>query len=144
MKIEDIVAEWEKDSKIDPTEIGSESLNISRLHSKYMNMISHERLLLRKFEADMKVLRRDKYEMYTMGPTKEQLDMGWELPARGRIIKQDVQVYMESDREIIALSLRIGMQQEKVETLESIMRSIMSRGYQLKTALDHLKFTMGA
>jgi hypothetical protein len=144
MKIEDIIKSWDEDSKIDPTEIGSEALNISRLHSKYMNILSEERLRMRKLEADMKTLKRDKYEMYTMGPTKEQVDMGWELPARGRIIKQDVPIYMESDRDIIALSLKIGMQQEKVEMLDSIIRSIMSRGYQLKTALDHLKFTMGA
>lgn len=144
MKIEDIVAAWEVDSKIDPTEIGAEALNISRLHSKYINMLSEERLRLRKLESDMKVLKRDKYEMYTMGATKEHKDLGWELPARGVIIKQDINYYMDSDREIVNLSLKIGMQQEKVEMLDSIIRSIMSRGYQLKTALDHLKFTMGA
>lgn len=145
MKIEDIIAEWDKDSKIDPTEIGAEALNISRLHSKYMKMLSEERLRTRKLESEMKILKKDKYEMYTIGPTKEQLDMGWELPPRGKVvIKQDVAYYMESDKEIVNLSLKIGMQQEKVEMLDSIIKSIMSRGYQLKTALDHLKFTMGA
>lgn len=144
MKIEDIVSEWDKDSKIDPTEIGSEAINISKLHSKYINIITQEKLRLRKLEVEMKILRRDKYEMYTMGPTKEHKDLGWEMPARGMILKQDVPIYMESDKEIVNLSLKIGMQQEKVEMLDSIIKSIMSRGYQLKTALDHLKFTMGA
>jgi hypothetical protein len=144
MKIEDIISLWDQDSKIDPTELGSEALNISRLHSKYMNILSEERLRLRKLESDMKILKRDKYEMYSMGPTKEHKDMGWEMPARGMILKQDIPIYMDSDKEIVNLSLKIGMQQEKVEMLDSIIRSIMSRGYQLKTALDHLKFTMGA
>lgn len=144
MKIEEIVAEWDKDSKIDPTELGSESLKISSLHAKYTRMVSHERLLLRKLEAEMKELKRDKYEMYTMGATKEHKDLGWEMPARGVIIKQDIAYYMESDREIVNLSLKIGMQQEKVEVLDSIIRSVMNRSYQLRTALDHLKFTMGA
>jgi hypothetical protein len=35
------------------------------------------------------------------------------------------------------------MQQEKVDLLESIIKSIHNRGYQLKTALDFLRFTMG-
>lgn len=144
MKIEEIVEEWSKDSEIDPTEIGSEALKIPKLHSKYLNILIQERLRLRKLESEMKVLKKDKYEMYTMGPTKEQKDMGWELPPRGKaIIKQDVAYYMESDKEMINLSLKIGMQQEKVEMLDSIIRSIMSRGYQLKTALDHQKFVMG-
>jgi hypothetical protein len=50
---------------------------------------------------------------------------------------------MESDKQIINLSLRIGMQQEKVDLLESVIRSIQNRGYQLKTSLDFLRFTMG-
>ena len=65
------------------------------------------------------------------------------MPARGRILKQDVGIYMDSDREIVALSLRIGMQQEKVEMLELIIKSVQNRGYQLKTALDWIKFTSG-
>ena len=106
-------------------------------------MLSDERLLLRKLESDLKVLKRDKYEFYTMGPTKEQKDLGWELPARGMVLKQDINIYMDADRDIVALSLRIGMQQEKIEVLDSIVRSVMNRGYQLKTTLDFLKFTMG-
>lgn len=143
MKIEEIVEEWSKDSEIDPTEIGSEALKIPKLHSKYLRMLTEERIRLRMLESDMKVLRKDKYEMYTMGPTKEHKDMGWEIPARGMILKPDVPIYMESDREVVNLSLKIGAQQEKVEMLDSIIRSIMSRGYQLKTALDHQKFVMG-
>ena len=143
MNIDQIRELWEADSEIDKTELGDEALKIAKLHAKYMRHLSDERLLLRKLEADMKVLKRDKYEFYTLGPTKEQKMNGWELPARGMVLKQDINIYMEADKEIVELSLRIGMQQEKVELLDSILRSIMSRGYQLKTALDHLKFTMG-
>ena len=143
MKIEEIRAEWDADAVIDKTEIGDESLKIPKLHAKYTRMLSDERLLLRKLESDLKVLKRDKYEFYTMGPTKEQKDLGWELPARGMVLKQDINIYMEADKQVVDLSLRVGMQQEKVELLDSVIRSIMNRGYQLKTALDFLKFTMG-
>ena len=143
MKIEEIRAEWDADAVIDKTEIGDEALKIPKLHAKYMRMLSDERLLLRKLETDLKVLKRDKYEFYTMGPTKEQKDLGWELPARGMVLKQDINIYMEADKQVVDLSLRVGMQQEKVELLDSVIRSIMNRGYQLKTALDFLKFTMG-
>lgn len=135
--------EWSKDAHIDRTEIGEEALKIPRLHSKYINILTQERLLLRKLEADFKILKKDKYEFLSLGPTKEQKDMGWESPARGMVLKQDIPIYMDSDKEIVNLSLRIGMQHEKVELLDSIIKSIMSRGYQLKTALDFTKFTMG-
>jgi len=143
MKIEEIMSEWGKDVEIDSTELGNESLKIPKLHSKYINILVAERLLLRKLESELKILKRDKFEMFTMGATKEQQELGWSLPPRGVVLKQDIPIYMESDREIINISLRIGMQQEKVDLLESIIRSIQNRGYQLKTSLDFLRFTMG-
>jgi hypothetical protein len=143
MKIEDIMSEWNQDAQIDSTEIGNETLKIPKLHSKYINILVSERLLLKKLETELKVLKKDKYEMFTMGATKEHKDLGWELPPKGIVLKQDVPIYMESDTQIINLSLRIGMQQEKVDLLESIIKSIHNRGYQLKTALDFLRFTMG-
>ena len=144
MKLEDIYAEWEKDSKIDPTELGSESIRIPELHNKYFKMFSNERLLLRKYEADMKSLKLDKYEFYTQGPTRESQEKGWTMPARGMILKQEMPMYMEGDRELIDMSLKIGYQQEKIELLESIIKSLTNRGFQIKAAIDWHRFTMGA
>ena len=60
------------------------------------------------------------------------------------ILKADVPMYMEADKEIIDLSLKIGLQQEKVEFLESIIKSLNNRGYNIKAAIDFLKFTSGS
>jgi hypothetical protein len=144
MKLEDIYEEWKKDSDIDKTELGDEALKIPKLHHKYYQMFTHERLLLRKYEADFKNLKLSKYEFYTMGPTEESRDKGWQLPARGMILKSDLPMYMEADKDIIDMSLRIGMQQEKIELLESIIKSLVNRGFQIKSAIEWTKFTMGA
>ena len=144
MKLEDIYEEWKKDSDIDKTELGNEALKIPKLHHKYYQMFTHERLLLRKYEADFKNLKLSKYEFYTMGPTEESRDKGWQLPARGMILKSDLPMYMEADKDIIDMSLRIGMQQEKIELLESIIKSLVNRGFQIKSAIEWTKFTMGA
>jgi hypothetical protein len=144
MKLESIYEEWSKDSEIDMTELGNEAIKIPKLHHKYFQMYSSEKLLLRKYEAEMKTLKLAKYEFYTQGPSKETNEKGWELPARGMILKQEMPMYLEADQEIISLSLRIGMQQEKVELLESIIKSLTNRGFQIKSAIDWNKFTMGA
>lgn len=144
MKLEDIYEEWKKDSDIDKTELGDEALKIPKLHHKYYQMFTHERLLLRKYEADYKNLKLSKYEFYTMGPTEESRDKGWQLPARGMILKADLPMYMEADKDIVDMSLRIGMQQEKIELLESIIKSLVNRGFQIKSAIEWTKFTMGA
>jgi hypothetical protein len=143
MKFEDIFASWEKDSTIDRTELADESLKIPKLHHKYYSMFVAERTVLRRLESEMKKLKLDKYEFYTQGHTEETKEKGWRLPAKGLILKADIPMYMEADQDIIDLSLKIGMQQEKVEFLESIIKTFQTRGYIIKSAIDFTKFTMG-
>lgn len=143
MKFEDIFEEWKKDSEIDRTELANESLRIPKLHHKYYMMLVAEKSLLKKLEADMKQLKLSKYEFYSQGHTEETKALGWQLPARGMILKADIPMYMEADKDVVDLSLRVGMQQEKVEFLESIIKSFQTRGYIIKNAIDFMKFTMG-
>jgi hypothetical protein len=143
MKLEEIYEAWKKDSEIDQTNLAEESLKIPKLHHKYFQVYTSEKLLLKKYEADMKALKLAKYEFYTQGPSKETEQLGWEMPARGMILKQEMPLYMEGDKEIIELSLKIGYQQEKIELLESIIKSFSNRGFQIKSAIDWFKFTNG-
>jgi len=143
MNIESIHKEWEKDSAIDRTELGEEALRISSLHSKYLRLFTSERLLLIKLESDLKELKKEKYEFFIQGPTKETKDKGWELPARGMVLKPDIPIYMDADKQIIELSLKIGYQREKIDLLGDILKSINNRSYNIRAAIDFLKFTSG-
>lgn len=143
MKLDQIYAEWEKDSNIDITELGEESLKISKLHHKYFQILTYERVQHRKLEAELKVLRLDKHEFYTQGPTKETMDKGWQLPPVGKILRSDVSNYLEADKDIIDVSLKIGIQSEKIDLLKSIITTLNNRGYNIKAAIDWEKFKMG-
>lgn len=143
MKIEDIFTEWEVDSRIDRTELGNEALKIPQLHHKYFKIFTHERLVLRKYEAELKQLKLAKHEFFTMGPTEETHAKGWKLPPQGKILRSDVNNYIEADQEIVNLSLKIGIQQEKIELLESIIKSLTNRGFNIKAAIDFERFKVG-
>ena len=144
MTLDEIMEMWSKDCDIDRTELAEESLRIPQLHSKYYKMYPQERLRLKKLESEFKVLKLEKHEFYTQGPSQESRDRGWELPARGLILKADVPMYMEADPHLIELSLKVGYQQEKVEYLESAIKSLLNRGYAIKNAIDWHRFTNGA
>jgi len=143
MKLETIYAFWAEDSKIDRMDLGEESLKISSLHQKYMEIYTNEKIILRKFDIDLKVLKLEKHEFYTQGPTNETQEKGWELPAIGKVIRSDVQQYVEADKDIIQLTLKIGIQNEKVSLLESIIKNLSNRGFQIKNAIDWIKYTSG-
>ena len=143
MKFEDIFDEWKRDSEIDQTDLGNESLRIPKLHHKYYMMLMAERSALRKLEYQMKQLKLSKYEFYSQGHTAETKQLGWELPPRGIILKADIPMYLEADRDIIDLSLKIGIQGEKVDFLDSILKSLQTRNFLIKNAIDFLRWTNG-
>ena len=144
MKIDEIFEQWEKDTQVDKTELGDASLDTPKLHHKYFQILVKERLTPRKYEAELKQLKLDKYEFLTQGPNEETKDKGWRLPARGMVLKGDIPMYLDADDDIITISLKVGLQQEKIELLESIIKLIMNRNYIIRNAIDWQKFTMGA
>jgi hypothetical protein len=52
-------------------------------------------------------------------------------------------MHIDSDSDIIKSTLRIAVQQEKVDVLESIIKSLNGRGYNIKAAIDYEKFKTG-
>lgn len=144
MQLENIFEEWEKDSQFDRTRLDTVALDIPQLHSKYVKLLSRERLILKKYESDYKQLKLEKQEFYVDGPTQEQIEKGWELPAKGRILKNDVGPYIDADKDIIKLSLRIGLQKEKIDVLSSIVDQISRLGFQVKSAIEWARFMNGS
>ena len=144
MKLEDIQLLWEKDCNIDRTELGEESLKISQLHSKYFKLYSSERLLLKKLDKDYKDMYRTKFEYYNGVLSHDELkENGWE-PFSLKVLKSDLHIYLDSDRDITNFQLKIDMQKEKIDFLENIIKSLNTRGYQIKSAIDWEKFKVGA
>ena len=64
MNVEQIVKEWDKDSKIDETELGAESAKIPQVHNKYLKIFMGERIALFKLKAESKKTRRKLLEYY--------------------------------------------------------------------------------
>jgi len=143
MKLEEIQTLWDADSQIDRSELGDESLRIVKLHAKYFKIFSQERLLLRKMEADLKELYRDKYEWYNGNSSRELLEQrGWE-PNPLKILRTDVAMYIGADEAMRTASLRVDLQNEKVLFLESIIKSLSTLGFNIKNAIEWSKFQNG-
>jgi len=143
MKLDEIHALWSQDCDINRIELGEEALKIPKLHSKYLRMFSDERMLLRKLEEDRNTLKLLKIDYYRgVLPEEDLRANGWE-PFRLSVLKSDLPMYLDADQDIIKINLKISVQQEKVDTLEAIIKSISNRGYLIKSAIDFEKFKVG-
>jgi|TARA_R100000008_G_scaffold49583_1_gene29591 hypothetical protein len=134
---------WAEDSKIDRTELGEESIKIPQLHHKYYKMYSLERLNLVKLQEEMKILKKDKIEYYTGTMAEEDLkERGWE-PNPLRILKSDIPIHMEADKDFVDLNLKLAYNKEKVEFLEAVVKTLNLRSYQINNAINWEKFKVG-
>lgn len=143
MKLDDIMSVWEKDAKMDQTELGEESVKIPLLHHKYYKMFVDEGLLYKKLEMDYKSLYKLKYEYY-MGILDQETmqEKGWE-PNSLKILKADLAVYTDADPDLQTLQARLDVQKQKMSFLESVIKTINNRGFLIKNAIDWERFKVG-
>ncbi len=140
---DDINEMWSRDCKIDEANIVGEAKRIPELHSKYYNFFFKEALRVRKLKADMKELERAKYEYYSGSMCEEDLrERGWK-PNPLKILRNDIDRYMQSDKDVVQLSLKIALHEERANYLENIIRQINNRNFVIKSMIDMIKFQAG-
>ena len=144
MDIQTIKQMTEQDMKIDDLNLDLESLRTPQIHNKYLNILPDESLTLHKQMIDLKEMRRLKWEYYLGKLDQETLqERGWQ-PFGLKILRTDIDIYLDSDKDILRLEARVHYLKEKVKYLESILQSIGRRGWDIKSAIEWKKFMSGS
>lgn len=143
MNIDQIKAQAELDTPIDVNHLDEESTKVPQIHNKYLCILMDEKLVLENFESKLKVLKRDKWLYYSGKLSEEELKKkGWE-PFGLNILKQDLDRFIDSDSEVINLSNKIFLQKEKVIYIESVIKIISNKMWNIRSAIEWIKFTQG-
>jgi hypothetical protein len=144
MKLNEIQALWAEDCKVDQTNLGRAAARVPELHAKYLNMLSSVRLQHRKAEADYLRLRKLKYRYYRGELSKQELDeLGWEQFLSNRPLKNEMEDVMNMDDDIITAIDKMEYIKTVLYQLEQILKSINSRTWDVKSAIEWCKFTNG-
>ena len=132
---------WEKDSKIDPDNLHLESLNIPVLHAKYFELYNNIVLLKKRAEQQKKKIRHERYEYFT---GKADPDVYVENPFPKKIRdKETLQGYLDSDEKLSQVILKIEYYETLINYIESILKIIQNRTYQIKNAIEFIRFQAG-
>ena len=143
MDTNDISVMWAADSPIDETNLVGESKRIPLLHSKYYNLYYKEVLRVKKLKAEYKALEALKREYYDGSIDQETLnEKGWK-PFQLKVLRADLDKYVQADKDIIKLSLTIDFHTANANFLEDIIKTIHSRNFVIKNMIDILKFQAG-
>ena len=143
MNLEELKNSITKDSQIDSTELGVESLKIPQIHSKYLNILTDLKLLLTKQQQDFAVLKLRKWKIYTGKASQEELDMWKEDPFDLDILRTDVDKFIDADKSLNDLKAKISLTEVKVKTVEEFLKALNNRNFAIKSAIDWQKMMNG-
>lgn len=144
MKLTELQAEWEKDSKIDQTNLGNEAANTPKLHSKYITLLSNAKLNLRKAESDYNNLRRMKFRYYRGEMTKAELEeAGWDQWQGVKPLKNEMDEFLLCDADLNRITDKLEYHKTVLYFLEQVIRSLNSRTWDIKNSIEWTKFTNG-
>ena len=142
VNIDALMKEWSEDTTIDSTNVDLELLKIGSLHSKYLNILSQHRLLVKDAEFKYNRMKKLKWEYYSGKMSEEDLAKhGWE-PFSFKL-KSDIPTYMEADEDIIRIQEKKVYHEEAVKVIEYILNELKQRTWQLRSYIDWEKFVGG-
>ena len=143
MKLEEIQELWNRDREIDISELATESIRIPQIHDKYLKIYVDEKIKLKKLQLNLAKISKMKSDYYSGRMSQEELDrLEWQ-PFLVKVLKGEVNSYVESDDDIIKLKETIALMEEKINYIDSVIRMINNRGFQIKSAIDWIKYKDG-
>ncbi len=143
MNLSDYRLMAQDDLLIDETQLDSESSRTPQIHSKYLNFLMDEKLKLAKIQSDFKVMKKKKWLYYTGKISEEELhEENWE-PFELTVLKTDIDKFLEADDDLQIISSKIKYAEIVVEYLESVIKIINNRQWNIRSVIDWLKFTNG-
>ena len=144
--LEQILEMWKKDSVIDELKLDESSMNSAKLHAKYLEILSVNRIKLKKADMDFKVLLRDKFMHYNGKLSQEEMDSkSWNYdPLDGlTVLKGDMDKFYDADPVIQEHQSKMIYLQEVCDTLKEILDNVKWRHQTIKNMIEWRKFTSG-
>ena len=140
MTLDELKLQVKKDLEVDDETLDKESYKNQELYAKYLDHKTNFELLLYKAKGDYKILFKDKWEYYGgKADAKVYVTKPFDL----KVLKSDLSVYIESDDEIIQCEHKVAYLETVVKYIDGVLKSINSRGWDIKNAIDWKKFEAG-
>jgi hypothetical protein len=141
MELEQLYAMIQEDSEIQPDKLDTEALNIPRIHSKYIILLSRETRTYNKLKTELDRLKKKKYNVLSGRATpKEMMESNI---GNLKLLKGEYQMYIDTDEEVVKLQSELNDVELLIDTITAFIKDVNQRSYNIKSAIDYLKFKNG-
>ena len=147
MTLDEIKSQWEKDCEIDDIELDKSFLEIPKLHAKYQDLLTSKILVMKQYQFKYDTLLKNKWLWYNGKMSEDQIkELGWnDDPLDGlKIMKNDLQLFYNSDTDIQELNAKIEYLKVTIDYLKECMTNITWRHQTIKNTIDWRKFMAGS
>ena len=145
--LDNILEMWRTDSVIDQFQLDETTMNIAKLHGKYLELFSITKLQIKKAEYSLDDMLKNKWEWYNGRMDKDTIDsLGWQYdPFEGcaKPLKGDMERYYRADKDIQKIKAKIDYLVTVKETLDEIIGTLRWRHSAIKNIIDFRKFESG-
>ena len=140
----EIKALWKADAVINELDLSKESLRSPMLHSKYLDLLVDAKRKLSSKRRDLIRMQQFKIKYWNGHCTKDEL-VALDLPQYQftKPLKGELDDKLSADDDCIQILEHIEELEVIVFTLESIMKAINSRGWDIKNSIEWNKFQAG-
>ena len=140
MKIDQLKQELEKDLKLEQETLHVDAMNVPALHGKWLRFSLDEQGKLVTLRSRLKRMKLQKWNYYLgRGTTEEYRKKPFQL----KVLKSEVQQYIDADEEIRQLEDQIATKEALVDFLEGAVRAVSGKQWHIKNAIEFLKFKNG-
>ncbi len=141
MNLEQLQEQWKKDSVIDTDLYCEESTKIPQLHMRYMEYYTTFALMKKEREGEMKGLVKEKWIYYKgKAPSSVYKEIPFDLKLTD---KKELEMFIGADADVRKLQYKIDYIDQVLYFLDSVLRMINNRNFQIKNAIDWEKFKNG-
>ena len=141
MNFEQLQTEAKEDLDIlDQERLDQESFKNQKIKPKWLEYRSHYDQLLIMRKADHQRMYRAKWEYYG---GKAEAKVYVAKPFDLKVLKTDLQMYINSDDEILELQGKISYYESIVIYIDVVIKTIDNRGWDIRNATEWKKFEAG-
>ena len=141
MKLEELQSEAKQDLHIvDQERLDQESYKNQNIKPKWLEYRTKYDQLLIMAKANHQKMYREKWEYYG---GKADAKVYAAKPFDLKVLKTDLQMYINSDEDVIENEKKIVYYEAMVEFIDGVIKSIDNRGWDIRNAQDWKKFLAG-
>ena len=132
---------WQQDVEIDKHQLDTESLNIPKLHHKYLCMLMDIKSKKIAYSHKLEDIKKEK-ELYYSGQATAAAykEKPFDLKLK---TKAGIEKHVNTDKEVVGLLQKLEYMEILVEGVNHILENIKWRNQNIKSALDWVKFQSG-